>query len=318
MTIYELIADFPTPWPDCANDEDVLLGWDNDGAIFLPQIYCPSCNTAHNCGIDDPIPEAAALPYNHPLLQQIRRLSVQLNEAAAAVVGHELEKWMVGDTLPSPDDPLGRQCEQAGAISPAAFREIVATLRAMLHLPADRKIGPGARFGLMPIFSCTSSLPDIYFVGEAPPQLVIREPVADALLDAGCRGWEAFAVRVTGVEQFPYAGPNDLLLCELLVTGHAGIPANYDRDKRFVESCATCGYQRSGFSKRPMTITLDETEWDGSDIFRFTDVKGVFVTERVKEIFERNALCGAAFRPTHIPLRQWKVDMGWFTFDTVL
>ena len=144
----------------------------------------------------------------------------------------------------------------------------------------------------------------VYFEGKkqgdcygVPNGSIVNEKMQEILRTEGITG---FTLENINVEGWYDSKRNSLLinyedLKELKVIGRCG----YLRDKNgeMLEKCNECGkinYAKAEDEVEGLSVNLDE--WDGSDMFQFKNWRGVIiVTEKVKEIIEKNKLKNIKF-----------------------
>jgi len=126
---------------------------------------------------------------------------------------------------------------------------------------------------------------------------MITDRVLTLFRDAGITGFTTRPVDIRLVgrsrrEQAPAEMPR---LWEFVVTGDGGY-THRDSGIRLLLHCPTCGFTR--YSTYRNGIIVDETQWDGSDVFRIREWRNVrLVTEKVKEVIMRHELTNVVLLP---------------------
>lgn len=162
----------------------------------------------------------------------------------------------------------------------AEWRALAEAVRQHVGLPEEALLWPGDVLGAPTAVLHSASVPD--FLHPAPGQLIVREPVAVALQDAGVTGVHAVPVKVGWADARPH---NDVppALYELVVTGVAwrrGVSA-----ARIIQ-CEQC---RRTIFPPPYDREVDATRWDGSDFFHVDrNPNIVLVTPRVCALLASN------------------------------
>ena len=68
-----------------------------------------------------------------------------------------------------------------------------------------------------------------------------------------------------------------------------------DQEGKVIPGCEECGWVR--FFGKEVGLSVDESTWDGSDIFSFSNWLGVMIcSEKMKEAFEKEKIKGYEFR----------------------
>ena len=167
--------------------------------------------------------------------------------------------------------------EEFGACVPAeVFLKQAEKTRQALNLPADYELLPGLTLGQMHI-KC-SKVTTLAMEWPALFGFIVREDLLDAIEKHGLTGFEKseVAVRRTAsmlLKPIPK-------FTEILVTGKGGW-ARTEPPLVVEPACTVCG-RRPTDNKDYQNIELDESQWDGSDIFRFEHPFDgyIFVTQR--------------------------------------
>ena len=122
--------------------------------------------------------------------------------------------------------------------------------------------------------------------------IVVTERVVQVFEEAGLTGYELKPTKIVSVakrvkiKSYPK-------FWELIVTGQGG-HAHPDSGIALKFKCDTCGLVR--YSAYEHGIIVDETQWDGSDLFTVIEYpKHILVTERVKNIIESHKLTNVKF-----------------------
>jgi len=132
---------------------------------------------------------------------------------------------------------------------------------------------------------------------------MINERVAKILKDEDLTGYELKPVTIKKVKKNnPKKIPQ---YQELNVTGKAGV--HPDTGLIVVERCDACKHvDYRGWKNK---LIIDEKKWDGSDFFHLDPYPGgIFVSERVKEVFEKHKVTGVKFTPSEECKDTWRID----------
>ena len=182
-----------------------------------------------------------------------------------------------------------------GACVPAeVFLKQAAKTRIALNLPRDYELRPGLNLGRLHI-KC-SSMKTLAMEWPALFGFIVREDLLDAIKRHGLTGFEESEVIVK-------RAANMLLkpipkFTEILVTGKGGW-ARTDPPLVIEPACPVCG-RRPTDNKDYQNIELDESQWDGSDIFRFEHPFGgyIFVTQRWVDAIPESKFDGFRYETT--------------------
>jgi hypothetical protein len=306
MNIYQIYGDYSYNKIKCTQE---YHGFFPD-QFRLPIIFCPTCDTKHTWGSYHPIPETDMLPAQTPLLLELHELRHRKSDEMQPLLQEYFElrnKNVSQRDNPEPVDEVMRRMNCAGGISPAEFKNIARRLRDILSLPEDRIIGPYAQLGLRDEVYCCHRQPDIIMTVDSYPEITISQQVLDALLAINASGWISYPINIMGI--IPCSKSKkmiDLRHRDLIIHGKGGFPANYDRKFYGEDICPECGFFHPWMTEGAETQILDVNSWDGSDFFRLDATLGFFVTERIKQLFERMKLTGCEFRPSSISYADWK------------
>lgn len=123
-------------------------------------------------------------------------------------------------------------------------------------------------------------------IGGGPGVILISERVKHLLTQNQCTGWSTFPITLLNQRNILIEG-----YCGLSVTGRSG-----PQDEGFGELLT--GKKLGTRYLRYRGIRFEESSWDGSDIFiAGTGCGAIFVTERVRQLFERHGLGYVDFTP---------------------
>ncbi|GEM_PF-3929192 len=131
-------------------------------------------------------------------------------------------------------------------------------------------------------------------------ECLIDAVVLSAFRDAGLRGFGVKTVFASSTK--PNLTDSRTPQCfalpdvwELVPTGFGGI-ASPDAGTALMRLCAGCGYSKYSAIAN-LDRVFDQTEWDGSDVFRIWPIPVVmFVSDRAAEILHRLRLPGISIR----------------------
>lgn len=123
------------------------------------------------------------------------------------------------------------------------------------------------------------------FVPTVYSDWLITDRVAEIFKTYNLTGYKLNPVKVCNKEL-------DFNLWELVITGSAA-KSHPDSGINLKSRCQYCGLTRYTPIKKGVGIIVNEATWDGSDFFTIIEYsKHVLVTEKVKEIIEKNDLKG--------------------------
>jgi len=141
------------------------------------------------------------------------------------------------------------------------------------------------------------------FIWTCYSEPMINERVVKILKDECLTGYELKPVTIKKVERnCPKEIPK---YQELWVIGKAGV--HPDTGLIVFERCDACGLvEYRGWKNK---LIIDEKSWDGSDFFHLDPYPGgTFVSERVKEVFEKYKVTGVEFTPSEECKSIWRED----------
>ena len=150
----------------------------------------------------------------------------------------------------------------------------------------------GIRIGPARVKLSGTRLPDISIRQTA----IVKRRVVDLLREHNVTGFDAFPVEVTRVLRKPKGKPLVIPeLWELDIPGQAALSpeAGALRDP----DCEACG--RRGSIGLPDSIIIDESTWDGRDLFRLEGRSWILTTERVADLLRETKLTGFTLKPAH-------------------
>jgi hypothetical protein len=313
MEIFALHVDCHPSGPD-----DLYFERNNRPYPSLPHRYCPSCHPPQpllppfaEAGVitsNSRVPEAESLKLSHPVIRRLRKIEEEIGEACASLLDEYEQRRAAGD--PDVEDSNGQFWQhfiRTRAVTPELCDELITALRQALGLPDDRKIDPLSALGHLHITCNRLPVPDLVrvFYGDGEPLLAGRRTI-QALQEAALSRYLVFPVRITMCRKLRGQPPPEVQ--ELLVTGHGGIPRGYVAGKDYTE-CPTC--REITYLTPYAGVALDERQWDGADLFRFTDIPIVFATARAREAMERAGLTGITFRPpSQIHKHEGEITLG--------
>lgn len=269
-----------------------------NGEIRFPNVFCPTCKLRpSNRGRS--LPEAGSLPKDDPILVKIRKRHRQMGKARGKISDDLdiLMRTLPPGKLPGKQHPIWRRYDAEGSISPAEFHNLATDLKKALHLSANQVFYPSERIGILGVICNGIDVPDFSEV-ETP---VVRRNAVDILDSYKITGWNIFDVNYKSNKKT--AG---LDLCELIPTGDGGLPSGI-REGVDYTICEECGFRNW---LRPLDVLrLDPSQWDGSDVFYFTDLSGIYVTENCKRAIEETKLTNVFFRPSNMPYKKWEAKL---------
>lgn len=247
----------------------------SDAASFnsrasLRAVFCRTCNKmrVHPYAA---LPDAEALPDDHPFLLKLRKLQRELDLRAEPL--QPPVALRAQDSAAIPHDAYVRHA-RACSLESDEFDALATELRGLLELPAALDIRPGCRLGQLRVrLSRRLRAVDV----ASFLWVLVREQVVALLQQHGFTGWVAAPVQIAGTRAaMEMAGS----IIELVVTGRAGRPLGQAGGRR----CSECGHVRPGDDL--FEFLVDPAQHDGSDIFRFDGDLRIFVTARLRECFE--------------------------------
>jgi hypothetical protein len=131
---------------------------------------------------------------------------------------------------------------------------------------------------------------DVIWTWYAEP--IISDKVINILTSENLTGYELKPVVFKKIKKpLPEIIPN---YKELFVIGK-GRDAHPDSGIIIGETCEAC--RLIGYDGWKGKLTVDEKNWDGSDFFKLTFPGGIFVTDRVKKVFEKYQVSNVDFTP---------------------
>ena len=147
---------------------------------------------------------------------------------------------------------------------------------------------PSDRIGELRIDITTKKISD--FLTTFLSEWIVSDKVVDIFTNSNVTGYELKAVKIRNME-LPYN------LWEFIVTGKGG-DAHPDSGIYLKKECKHCNMKI--YSAYENGIIVNESNWEGKDIFTVTGYpRYILVTEKVKDIVEKNKLTGALFVPSH-------------------
>lgn len=147
---------------------------------------------------------------------------------------------------------------------------------------------PGSRMGNMRINIKVKRVAD--FLWTFLSECIISNEVAAALKEDDITGYLLKRVTTLNTEV-----PNSLW--EFQAIGQGGY-AQKDSGINLKQRCDYCGFEI--YSAFKNGIIVDETNWDGSDIFTVNGYpRYILVTEKVKDVIEKQKFSGLIFIPSH-------------------
>ena len=151
----------------------------------------------------------------------------------------------------------------------------------------ENAIQPGAVLG-PPTGTCRAPVRND-FVHPRPGVVWCNRRARDTLAKARLSGVSFAAVRITSARVQPH-------LYELVVQGHAW---RVGSSPKKIRACNICGRTRF---PRPSTLAVDESRWDGGDIFHVDNNPNiVVVTERVHKVLAHGRFTNVLARPISRP-----------------
>jgi hypothetical protein len=132
---------------------------------------------------------------------------------------------------------------------------------------------------------------------------VINERVIKILKEEGLTG---YILKPVTIKKIKKNKPEKIpLYQELNIVGKAGV--HPDTELIVVGRCDACKHvDYRGWKNK---LIIDEKKWDGSDFFHLDPYPGgIFVSERVKEVFEKHKVTGVEFTPSEECKDVWRID----------
>ncbi|HEX8234538.1 MAG TPA: hypothetical protein VF600_01135 [Abditibacteriaceae bacterium] len=292
MQIYELlVSNKPTFERPNSGHFKLPISPSAKKTTWLPNVYCKACGGRPG-SLGYPIPEAEDLPDEGEILAAIVKMHRQIDR-----VRRKISYNMIAGIK---DDSISDDID--GSISPKEFQTLASALCDFLKIPPQRKIWPLSRIGILNVICNSPSIPDFCEVSSGSPP-VVSSRAKSAFEESKFNGWHTFPVKVAmaNIKKLRESEPPELW--EILVIGDGGIPAGLSKGTDY-EECRECGFIT--WHGRLDTVSLDMSQWDGSDIFHFTDMGGIYVTEDYKKAVEAAELTGAYFRPSHMTYTEWE------------
>lgn len=252
---------------DCPNIDFKFLPKSKDN-LFIPKRYCPSCR-------DSRCAQAASLPES--VTEEIRRLIRPFQKGAKNEYPVDLDRrLMKAWDEKNYKDTVHEEISKYNAISPQEFAEIEAVIRLELGLSPGRLVVPRAETGpksilrqILPKWSAQS--------GGMCTDMFVTSKVVQLIMDQNLKGVEIFPVLVKGKVS---SG-----IFELVVSGDGGLPHVSDGGEWYhCEECLT-HYLKAD---HPVTLSVDESQWDGSDLFHLARSGFVYASEKAFRVFNEN------------------------------
>jgi hypothetical protein len=164
-----------------------------------------------------------------------------------------------------------------------------------VNLPKETLILPGDIIGVDSAKISSPKLSDIIFPSVAV--FLFGERAASVLQNAGFTGAELLKIPVSFSGK-KYVDIEPPVLYQLRVTGKANNVGSPDSN---IVVCDVC--HRSISSHVTRVYEVDESRWDGSDIFNIDENENmVFVTERVREALLTAQLNNVVFKELPLPV----------------
>ncbi len=173
----------------------------------------------------------------------------------------------------------------------ALVRAVTAELAASLGLTPCLAVG--TRIGPLRVALSGLRVPDFSTSLFTP---VVRDRVISLLRESGATGFEAHAVEITRVRREPKKRPYDLpRLFEMDVRGRVALAPEA---KAFYDQPRPCpGCERKGNLRLPKGMLVDETTWDGSDLFKIEGEPWVLMAPRIATLLIETKLTGFRLMP---------------------
>ncbi len=196
-----------------------------------------------------------------------------------------------------PIEPPSGTCvkHEYGSCVPAQVYQLQAQkTRNVLGLPADYHLSPGLIMGKMHVRYMRRSRLSMewpYLFG-----FIVNDPLLKKMKRSNLTGYSAYDVvieREAGLNVLPTPHFN-----EILVTGKGGLAVT-DPPIQPKLPCPVC-HRNPTERVNYRSIALDESQWDGSDIFRFAHpfTGYIFVTHRWVDAIPENKFSGFKYRST--------------------
>jgi hypothetical protein len=126
--------------------------------------------------------------------------------------------------------------------------------------------------------------------------IVITDRVLQTFEKAGLTGFRAEPTKIERVRKNCDKSKIPLLW-ELIITGSGHV--HPDSGIRLLRHCDGCGLDE--YSAHEHRITIDESQWDGSDFFTVIERPSIYlVTERVKQVILENEFTNVRLIPSHL------------------
>lgn len=252
---------------DCPNIDFQFLPKSKDN-LFIPKRYCPSCR-------DSRCAQAASLPES--MTEDIRRRILPFQKGAKNKYPVDLDRrLMKAWDEKNFSDPVHEEISKFNAMSPQEFAELEAVIRLQFGLSPGRIVAPRAETGLKSIprqilpkwgAQCGGFCSDMF----------VTSNVVQLIMEYNLKGVEVFPVLVKG--KMPSG------IFELVVSGDGGLPhVSSGGEWHLCEECLTYYLK----ADHPVTLSVDESLWDGSDLFHLARSGFVYASEKAFRVFNEN------------------------------
>ncbi len=173
----------------------------------------------------------------------------------------------------------------------ALRRQLEAELAPKLGSVPD--IGVGLRIGSLRVALSGLNLADISHLPFTP---IINERVLQLLREHQITGFDTYPVTITKVARQRRRGPVEPpQVWELDVPGRAALAPEAQAWYQVEPPCPGCG--RRGKLHLPRGLLVDETTWDGRDLFKLEHRAWVLMTQRVADLLTEAKLTGFTVKP---------------------
>lgn len=231
-----------------------------DDTVILPGVYCPECQAKWHF-----LAEADGMFVSDQVFEELQFLVGQFTALAST---HGVNG---GDGRPS--------------ILPEEWRQLTSELSRLLGLP-EHRFHERQNINHRLVGYRLTKLPPSWDVwGGAPySKFLLTKEAAEALNASGLTGFQLHPIEVYNRH---YALCEDTVFYTLEVYGRGGVPIT--EPSGFWQRCRRCK-QWQLTSYREYHFAVDESQWDGSDFFRFVDYGPVIITERARKWLEQSGL----------------------------
>ena len=265
------------------NIQNVLIGAayapviEPEDELYLPIMYCSECNMRPS-NFCRSLPQASILDEKHPAILSVK-----------AAMKRQQEVLLADSSRIFPGEEIFTGNDHKECITPEVLQSLIVPLVKSLNLPAKSQLFPTERIGISTLICRSKNIPDF---SEATTPIVTQK-VINVLAQNNITGWQLYEWPVKLSRHFKKKHEKVIpRLLELAIVGNAGEPLGVTENVHY-KQCSRCGYRSPKQQNECLQINKDT--WDGSDIFHFDWVSGVYVTERFREVVKKNKLTNVSF-----------------------